>query len=176
MKILFIAFNSRENWSAFLLVNWLGIPLLTGTTTLTNTEYTGLASADLCNYNPLYCVTVEMCKYWWWGSIYKLPVRLLKVGHQQLGLEEGNLSALILQRCTLCSEYNIIPSWFNASQFFYCPWARRWPILFTIPVYICKFRRPNFAPGWPLSQHYYKYEYSLRMVWEMRVVYLYFIH
>lgn len=28
-----------------------------------------------------------MCKYWWWGSIYKLPVRLLKVGHLQLGLE-----------------------------------------------------------------------------------------
>lgn len=55
-----IAFNSRENWSAFLLVNWFGIPLLTGTTTLTNTEYTGLASADLCNYNPLYCVTVEI--------------------------------------------------------------------------------------------------------------------
>lgn len=60
MKILLIAFNSRENWSAFLLVNWLGMPLLTGTTTLTHTEYTGLASADLCNYNPLYCVTVEI--------------------------------------------------------------------------------------------------------------------
>lgn len=42
----------------------------------------------------------------------------------------------LFYNCTPCAVHNIIPCWFKASRFFYCPWARQWPILFTIPVYM----------------------------------------